>query len=44
MTRPVLMSRTVNLHPVVIVLSLALGGVVAGIIGAVSWGRCPPPE
>ena len=30
---PVLMSRTVHLHPVVIVLSLALGGVVAGIIG-----------
>lgn len=30
---PVLMSRTVHLHPVVIVLGLALGGVVAGIIG-----------
>jgi predicted PurR-regulated permease PerM len=30
---PVLMSRTVHLHPAVIVLSLALGGVVAGIIG-----------
>jgi predicted PurR-regulated permease PerM len=30
---PVLMSRTVHLHPVVIVLALALGGVVAGIIG-----------
>jgi predicted PurR-regulated permease PerM len=30
---PLLMSRTVHLHPAVIVLSLALGGVVAGIIG-----------
>jgi predicted PurR-regulated permease PerM len=30
---PVLMSRTVHLHPAVIVLSLALGGIVAGIIG-----------
>jgi putative heme transporter len=30
---PVLMSRTVHLHPAVIVISLALGGVVAGIIG-----------
>jgi predicted PurR-regulated permease PerM len=30
---PILMSRTVHLHPAVIVLSLALGGVVAGIIG-----------
>jgi predicted PurR-regulated permease PerM len=30
---PVLMSRTVHLHPAVIVLSLAFGGVVAGIIG-----------
>ena len=33
MLYPVLMSRTVNLHPAVIVLSLALGGVLAGIIG-----------
>jgi predicted PurR-regulated permease PerM len=30
---PVLMSRTVHLHPAAIVLSLAFGGVVAGIIG-----------
>ena len=30
---PVLMSRTVHLHPAVIILSLAFGGVVAGIIG-----------
>jgi predicted PurR-regulated permease PerM len=30
---PVLMSRTVHLHPAVIILSLALGGVVAGIVG-----------
>jgi len=30
---PLLMSRTVHLHPAVIVLSLAIGGVVAGIIG-----------
>jgi predicted PurR-regulated permease PerM len=30
---PVLMSRTVHLHPVVIVLALAVGGVAAGIIG-----------
>lgn len=30
---PVLMSRTVHLHPAVIILALALGGVVAGIIG-----------
>jgi predicted PurR-regulated permease PerM len=30
---PVLMSRTVHLHPAVIVLALAFGGVVAGIIG-----------
>jgi len=30
---PVLMSRTVHLHPAVIVLALATGGVVAGIIG-----------
>jgi predicted PurR-regulated permease PerM len=30
---PVLMSRTVHLHPAVIVLSLAIGGIVAGIIG-----------
>ncbi len=27
------MSRTVNLHPAVIVLALALGGVTSGIIG-----------
>ena len=33
MLYPVLMSRTVHLHPAVIVVSLALGGVVAGIIG-----------
>jgi predicted PurR-regulated permease PerM len=30
---PVLMSRTVHLHPAVIILALAFGGVVAGIIG-----------
>ncbi len=30
---PLLMSRAVHLHPAVIVLSLALGGVVAGIVG-----------
>jgi len=30
---PILMSRTVNLHPAVIILALALGGVTAGIIG-----------
>jgi len=30
---PILMSRTVHLHPAVIILSLAFGGVVAGIIG-----------
>jgi predicted PurR-regulated permease PerM len=30
---PILMSRTVHLHPAVIVLALATGGVVAGIIG-----------
>jgi predicted PurR-regulated permease PerM len=30
---PLLMSRTVSLHPAVIVLALALGGVLAGIIG-----------
>ena len=27
------MSRTVHLHPAVIILSLAIGGVVAGLIG-----------
>jgi predicted PurR-regulated permease PerM len=30
---PLLMSRTVNLHPAVIILSLGIGGVLAGIIG-----------
>jgi putative heme transporter len=30
---PVLMSRTVHLHPAVIVVALAVGGVLAGIIG-----------
>lgn len=30
---PILMSRTVHLHPAVIVLALATGGVVAGIVG-----------
>jgi len=30
---PMLMSRTVHLHPAVIVLALAIGGIVAGIIG-----------
>jgi len=30
---PLLMSRTVNLHPAVIVVALAIGGVLAGIIG-----------
>lgn len=30
---PLLMSRTVHLHPAVIILALALGGVIAGIIG-----------
>lgn len=30
---PILMSRTVNLHPAAIVLALATGGVLAGIIG-----------
>jgi predicted PurR-regulated permease PerM len=30
---PILMSRTVHLHPAVIIISLAIGGVVAGIIG-----------
>ncbi len=30
---PILMSRTVHLHPAVIVVALAIGGIVAGIIG-----------
>jgi predicted PurR-regulated permease PerM len=30
---PLLMSRTVNLHPAVIVVALAMGGIVAGIVG-----------
>ena len=30
---PVLMSRTVHLHPAAIVISLATGGIVAGLIG-----------
>jgi putative heme transporter len=30
---PLLMSRTVHLHPAVIILALATGGVIAGIIG-----------
>ncbi len=30
---PILMSRTVHLHPAVIILALAIGGVVAGIVG-----------
>jgi predicted PurR-regulated permease PerM len=30
---PLLMSRTVNLHPAVIIVSLGIGGVLAGIIG-----------
>lgn len=30
---PVLMSRTVHLHPAVIILALATGGVLAGVIG-----------
>jgi len=30
---PVLMSRTVHLHPAVILLALAVGGVVAGLVG-----------
>jgi predicted PurR-regulated permease PerM len=30
---PILMSKTVHLHPAVIVLALAIGGIVAGIIG-----------
>lgn len=30
---PLLMSRTVNLHPAVIVIALAMGGIVAGIVG-----------
>jgi predicted PurR-regulated permease PerM len=30
---PLLMSRTVHLHPAVILLALAVGGIVAGIIG-----------
>jgi predicted PurR-regulated permease PerM len=30
---PVLMSRTVHLHPAVIVVALAIGGVLAGIVG-----------
>ena len=30
---PLLMSRTVNLHPAVIVVALAIGGVLAGIVG-----------
>jgi len=30
---PLLMSRTVNLHPAVIVVALAVGGVLAGIVG-----------
>lgn len=30
---PVLMSRTVHLHPAVIVVALAVGGVLAGIVG-----------
>jgi putative heme transporter len=30
---PVLMSRTVHLHPAVIVVALAIGGILAGIVG-----------
>jgi predicted PurR-regulated permease PerM len=30
---PLLMGRTVHLHPAVIIISLGIGGVVAGIIG-----------
>jgi predicted PurR-regulated permease PerM len=30
---PLLMSRTVNLHPAVIVVALAAGGILAGIVG-----------
>jgi predicted PurR-regulated permease PerM len=30
---PVLMSRTVHLHPAVIVVALAAGGVLGGIVG-----------
>jgi len=30
---PVLMSRTVHLHPAVIVIALAAGGVLGGIVG-----------
>jgi predicted PurR-regulated permease PerM len=30
---PLLMGRTVHLHPAVIIISLGVGGVVAGIIG-----------
>jgi predicted PurR-regulated permease PerM len=30
---PVLMSRTVHLHPAVILVALAVGGVVAGLVG-----------
>jgi len=30
---PVLMGRTVNLHPAVIVVALAAGGILGGIVG-----------
>jgi predicted PurR-regulated permease PerM len=30
---PLLMSRTVHLHPAVIVIALAMGGITAGIVG-----------
>jgi predicted PurR-regulated permease PerM len=30
---PLLMGRTVNLHPAVIIVALGVGGVIAGIIG-----------
>ena len=30
---PLLMGRTVNLHPAVIIIALGIGGILAGIIG-----------
>lgn len=32
--QPIVMGRTVNLHPVVILLALTAGGILAGIVGA----------
>jgi predicted PurR-regulated permease PerM len=30
---PIIMGRTINIHPIAIILALAIGGILAGIIG-----------